>query len=110
VFPAWQASNWSTTLALGVKFNFCFPLHWWLGSGRFVTWGYRFVWGGDLEIGLRHRPCWGNNLETLDLLGEVNLETWGLGVSVESGARLGFYWGGGGNLETNARYQPVKFT
>lgn len=38
----------------------------------------------------------------------MNLETWGLGVSVESGARLGFYWGGGGNLETNARYQPIS--
>jgi len=43
------------------KLNFCFPLHWWLlGRGGLVTWGCRFV---------------GGNLEILDLLGEISLET-----------------------------------
>ena len=41
----------------------------------------------------------GNNLETLVLFG----------VSLESGTRLRYCWGVG-NLETNARYQPVSLS
>ena len=41
--------------------------------------------------------CWGNNLETLVLLG----------ISLETGARLDFV-GEGVDLETNVRYQPVS--
>ena len=53
---------------------------------------------------------WGINLERLDLLGEINLEScWShVGFSLETGAMFRFCWGGGCNLETNARYWPVS--
>jgi hypothetical protein len=51
------------------KLNCCFPLHWQsLGRG----------WACYLEV----QVCWGNNLEMLVLLG----------ISLETGTRLGFCW------------------
>jgi hypothetical protein len=71
------------SLGSRLKLNFCSPLHRWsLGKEWACNLGCRFVGG--------------NNLETLVLLG----------VSLETGARLRFCWGG--NLETNDRYQPVS--
>jgi hypothetical protein len=69
------------------KLNFCSPLLWWsLGSGWTRNQGWRFVAG--------------NNLEMLVLLG----------ISLETGTRLRFCWGGvEHNLETNARYQHVSW-
>ena len=91
-----QASNWKATVTFNINgwcwshilnLYSCHQLHQWsLGRGWACNLGVTFV------------VCWGNNLETLVLLG----------ISLETGARLGFCWGqGSGNLETSARYQPV---
>lgn len=49
MFLAWLASNWSATV------NFCFPLH--------------------LVVVRKVEGLFGINMEMLDLLGEINLET-----------------------------------
>lgn len=63
---AWQVSNWRATMAFSIigwwwesnhKLNYCFSLHAWVVDRQ----------GAGLL---------GINLETLDLLGEINLETW----------------------------------
>jgi hypothetical protein len=85
-----QVSSWKAAVAFNIigwcwesyhKLNFCPPLHWSL-LGR----------GCNLGV----QVCWGNNLEMLVLLG----------ISLETGAGLRFCWRG--NLETNAREEPVS--
>jgi hypothetical protein len=72
------------------KLNFCSSLHWLsLGKGWTCNLGYRFVEG----ITWRHWSCWGCNLEILLLLG------------IDWSSAQVLLWG---NLETNARYQPVS--
>ena len=72
-----QVSNWLVFVACNIlvgagshKLNVCFSLHWWsLGRVHIMSLG--------LQI------CWSNNMETLVLLG----------ISIETGDRLGFGWG-----------------
>lgn len=86
-----STSNWKATVVFNIvdwcweschKLDFYSSLHWWaLGT----------AWACNLGV----QVCWGNNLETLVL-----------GISLDTGARLGFCWGG--NLKTNAGHQPVS--
>ena len=75
------------------KLNFCSPLHWWsLGRGWACDLGCRFVRG----ITWRCWSCWGVIWKLYSCWGS----------SLETGARLRYSLRG--NLETNARYQPVS--